>query len=163
MFQVTVDYTKSLAEMVMAGKYDWVNPNIIADNFPVQGKGRQDKECVLFPFGHGISSDEAIRLMAEEGCDPCMIEDLVKFGEEEPSLQREFPIVGLGSSWRDEFGHRRVPMLHREEARRSLNLRWFEGDWLARHRFLGVRKKRLCFKPRQSDRKVGLPGAFLFI
>lgn len=61
-------------------------------------------------------------------------------GEIQPNLQREFPIVALGSVWRDGGGGRHVPVLGCGGAGRRLSLGWFEFGWDDGYRFLGVRK-----------------------
>ena len=35
-FKVLVDYTQPLEEMIEEGNYDWVNPNITENHFPLQ-------------------------------------------------------------------------------------------------------------------------------
>jgi len=139
-FKVTVDYSKSLAEMIKAGHYDWVNNVIVADHFPVQGKGQSEAEVALFHFNRNISSDDAIAEMAIAGYRPARIEELLALGASQPEFQKEFPIVALGSAWQDPGGHRHVPCLRWNGAKRYLNLGWFEGDWSGRYRFAAVRK-----------------------
>ena len=36
-------------------------------------------------------------------------------------------------------GNRNVPYLNRNDAKRNLNLNWWDSDWNANYRFLGVR------------------------
>jgi hypothetical protein len=38
---IAVDYGMSLRDMIAAGKYDWVNPSITAERFPVEGTGKR--------------------------------------------------------------------------------------------------------------------------
>jgi len=57
-----------------------------------------------------------------------------------PELQKQFPIIALGSVWRDSSGSRQVPYLGVGAYDRKLYLDDFGLDWAARCRFLGVRK-----------------------
>ncbi len=36
-------------------------------------------------------------------------------------------------------GNRNVPYLNRNDSKRNLNLNWWDNDWNANYRFLGVR------------------------
>jgi hypothetical protein len=139
-FKVTVDYSKSLAEMIKAGHYGWVNDAIVADHFPVQGEGQNEVEVALFHFNRNISSDDAIAEMEKAGYRPARIEELLALGASQPELQKEFPIVALGSVWQDPDGDRDVPYLFCGDAKRGLDLRWFESDWGVLYRFAAVRK-----------------------
>lgn len=139
-YKVVVDYTKTLAEMISVGNYDWVNSDITNDHFPVKGEGKQEQELVLFHFNRAISSDDAMKKMEEDGYKPAVIEELLALGESQPELQRQFPIVALGSVWRDSDGGRRVPSLDWCDAERDLDLSAFELDWREDYRFLARRK-----------------------
>lgn len=139
-FKVLVDYSKSLAEMVSAGKYDWVNLDITNSHFPIQGSGQQEKEVVLFHFNKVVSSEEAIVEMEKQGFCPAKIEDLLALGANQPELQKQFSIAALGSSWRRSGGALSVPLLGWCVVGRSLGLGWFVRDWDGRWRFAAVRK-----------------------
>ncbi len=139
-FSVTVDYAQSLANMVRAGNYDWVNSDITEKHFPVKGEGKTEKELHLVHLNRAISSDDAVRELDKMGYAPAKIEDLLALGASYPELQRQFPIVALGSVWRRLLGHRHVPCLWSYTAERYLRLHWLEGDWREDHRFLAVRK-----------------------
>ena len=144
-FKVVVDYTKSLAEMIEAGKYDWKNSDITQEHFPVQGQGREEKDVVLFHFGRYIfgryiSSEDAIAEMAKAGYCPAQIQELLALGAANPELQKQFPIVALGSAWQSPDGNRGVPYLFWSVRERDLDLSWFEFDWDEDYRFAAVRK-----------------------
>ena len=139
-FKVVVDYGKNLAEMISAGKYDWVNDDITKEHFPVKGSGQREVEVVLFHFGRAISSEDVIAEMDKVGYRPARIEELLGLGVAYPELQKEFPIVALGSVWRDPRGYRHVPCLGWLDARRRLRLDWFEYGWHEGCRFAGARK-----------------------
>lgn len=138
-FKVVVDYSRDLGQMIAAGKYDWTDNDITADNFPVKGEGRQEREVALFHFNRVISSNDAIKEMASAGYRPATIEELLALGQVQPELQRQFPIVALGSVCRDPRGHRLVPYLCGSAVGRRLGLLCFDADWVERYRFAAVR------------------------
>jgi hypothetical protein len=139
-FEVLVDCTKSLVEMIQAGSYGYVDSNINDKNFKVEGQGQQEVEVVLFHFKRAISTDDALQEMEKAGYRPARIEELLALGAAYPELQRQFPIVALGSLWQDPRGDRRVAYLNQDGAGRSLDLPWFESDWRECYRFVAVRK-----------------------
>ena len=138
-FRVVVDYTQTLKQMVSAGNYDLVNEDITQDHFPIKGSGQEEKEVVLFHFDKVMTSEQAITDMDKAGFRPVLIEEFLALGAQQPELQKKFPIVCLGSVWRNSDGCRLVPFLHWDGARRPLYLPWFEHDWSGYCRFAAVR------------------------
>lgn len=140
-FPVTVDYSRALAEMVSAGKYDGFNSDITAEHFPVQqGEGAAQTDARLFHFKKTMTSKEAIAEMDKVGYEPAKIEILLAFGEKYLNKQREFPVICLGSRWQDPISGVLVPVLDGGGFRRSLRLPCFKGGWDGYARFLAVRK-----------------------
>jgi len=139
-YNIIVDYNRSLADMIKAGNYDWVNSDINAKHFPIKGKGKHELTATLFHFDRYIESDDAIAEMDKQGYRPATIEELPALGEKYPELQKEFPIVALGSVWRGPSGDRYVAYLGWNGLERGLGLDWFGSRWSARWRFLALRK-----------------------
>ena len=133
-FKVTIDYGQTLVDMVKAGKYDWLDCNIIQNHFPIKGSGQQEKEVALFLFGRAISSDDAIAEMEKAGYRPARIEELLTLGASQPELQKKFSIIGLGSVWQSL-----CPCLHWYGGYRCLALYGLERDWDEDYRFAAVR------------------------
>jgi hypothetical protein len=129
----------SLSDCIALGKYDWVNDHINEKNFPTKTKRDYEVEYRIFHLNKYISSESAIAEMEKEGFKPGNILELLKFGDNQPELQRQFPIVALGSVWRNANDGRIVPVLDYVGGKRKLDLYRFGHDWLDRYRFLGVR------------------------
>ena len=106
----------------------------------MKGEGKVDLEIVLVHFNRDISSEDALKEMDALGLRPAKIEEPLAFGETHPDIQREFPIIALGSVWRGRNGDRGVPFLVGWGGRRGLRLDWFEVGWIGRCRFAAVRK-----------------------
>ncbi len=143
-YPVTVNYDLSLAGMIKAGRYDWVNSDITENHFPenhfpVKGEGSKDIALELIHFNMAILSKDALSELDERGLRPATIEELLAFGTKYPELQRQFPVLALGSIWR-QLGDRHVPCLWSGSLERFLSLDWFEGRWDDYFRFLAVRK-----------------------
>jgi hypothetical protein len=138
-FSVTVDFREPLEKVVAVGQYDYRDDNITAENFPVTGNGQVECEVIFVHFDRDIKSEAAITELEQMGLQPAKIEHLLALGAKHPDLQREFPIICLGSSWVDSDGYRRVPYLALWSAKRNLYLYWFEGGWLRHCRFAAVR------------------------
>ena len=140
---LTVDYSRTVQEMINVGNYGWTNSDITEKHFPLPTElnGKQvSVSTKLFHFNRSISSKDAISEMDKGGFRPATLAELLALGKAHPELQKEFPIVALGSVWRDASDDRLVPVLSFGGSRRRLGLNWFDSDWLVRYRFLGVRK-----------------------
>lgn len=138
-YHVTVDYAKSLPDMIKAGNYGYANEDITPKKFPIQGEGKVDLEIVLVHFGKDIESDDVLAELDKLGLRAAVLPELLAFGETHPEVQREFPIIALGS-FANESGNRRVPYLDDWLGRRKLDLCWFVSRWHDRCRFAAVRK-----------------------
>ena len=58
-FSVTVDYAKSLAEMIAEGSYDWNNSDITSEHFPTKKSGVETVKLELVCLEKSASTDEA--------------------------------------------------------------------------------------------------------
>ncbi|MFH1611493.1 MAG: hypothetical protein ABIA83_02745 [Patescibacteria group bacterium] len=139
-YTVLVDYRKTIEQMVSAGRYDWSDGNINSVNFPVNGTGVATITPELVHLNKKASSEEALAHKEANGLRPATIEELLAFGATYPDVQREFPVVALGSSWVDRDGHRRAPYLDGDGSERELSLDWYGSGWFEGCRFLAVRK-----------------------
>ncbi len=120
--------------------FDWVNGDINPETFPLEGNGLFLN--LGFTFVHlnrNATSDEALAAMEREGLRPATFAELLAFSLKYPELQRQFPIVALGSSALIR-GDRRVPYLDGHSRVRNLRLNWVGRAWNADCRFLAVRK-----------------------
>jgi hypothetical protein len=121
---IVVDYTKSLQDMIAAGRYDWVH-DITPKRFPIKGTGIVEFETKVFHLHRFISSDDAVAAIKADD----------KTYGAKADEQHQYPIIGLGSV-AEVRGDRRVPCLGRGGAERSLDLAWWDGGWLDVVRFL---------------------------
>lgn len=141
---LTVDYTKTVEQAIADGNYDWKNNDVTTKNFPISpemiGK-KVEVATKLFHFNRDISSDDAISEMDKDGYRPVTLIELLVLGFLFPELQRQFPIVALGSVWRRARDRRFVPCLYVDGSGRLLYLGWFDVVWSAHYRFLGVHKE----------------------
>lgn len=129
----------SLKDMIITGNYDWVNPNITEENFPMPENLVIGSEPKLFHFYYGISSDTAIKKMDNAGYRPATIWDLLDFGAKNPKEQRVHKIVALRSV-ASVNGYLSVVYLSGNDHERDLRLDEFNRDWNDYYRFLAVRK-----------------------
>lgn len=139
-FPITVNYSRTLEQMIADGKYDWLNPDINAKNFPTEGKGTAEVDIELVHFNRAMESNKVLKELEKQGLRPATLPELLAFGAKYPEKQREFPIVALGSVWRDFGGEGSVAGLDRDGSERYLRLRWLGGRWIADDRFAAVRK-----------------------
>lgn len=138
--QVTVNRDRTIADGVAAGKYNWSNVDITDANFPRCGAGTESSEIVLVHFEKSMSTDNVLKELEECDLRPADIQELLAVGEQYPDMQREFPIIALGSVWQLQDGHQFVPFLFGVGSDRRLDLRWIVSDWVDNCRFAAVRK-----------------------
>lgn len=138
-FILEVDGTLTLEQMIANGKYNWKNDDITSKKYPIADKTKRTAHMELFHFDRDISSEKAVKEMEKAGFRPATIEELLTLGENQPELQRQFPIIALGSVAGFSFG-RSVPYLGSGGGDRNLGLNYWAGGWNADVRFLGVRK-----------------------
>ena len=139
-YDVVVDYSRSLAQMIRGGNYDSFNSDITPKHFPVSGRGRHEVSVVLLRFNREMKPDEVITEMDQQDYRPAAIEELLALGEAYPNLQRKFLIVALGSILRTSNGNRCAPCLSGRMNERRLNFFWLENVWFSNYRSLAVRK-----------------------
>lgn len=136
-FPLTIDYTLTLEQMIEAGHYDYVDPDITAVRFPVNdGTGITDAEAIIVSFTRRLSTDVALVELDRMGLRPADLAELLAFGANYPELQRQFPIVALGHV----SSTRWVAFLCRFSFGRDLRLEGVQAVWLSGHRFLAFRK-----------------------
>lgn len=138
-YPIVVDYSLSLAQMIAAGRYDWVNSDITSERFPIVGTGTVALDGQLEHYGRNVSSEAVLSDMDQKGLRPATMPELLVFGVKYPEKQLGFPIVGLGSVAL-VCGRRRVGSLDRHDRKRYLALPWFDRVWGGLYRFLAFRK-----------------------
>ena len=139
-YTVTVDYSASVEQMIKAGKFDWFNDDVTSRHFPSNEKGVAEVLVYLVNFNRDISSEDAVKELDRQGLRPATLRELLALGVAQPDLQRNNPIVALGSRWRDSIGRVLVPYLDGRGSSRFLYLDWWGGGWLSDWRFAAVRK-----------------------
>ncbi len=135
-----VDYAKPLSEMIQAGHYDYLNPDITEKHFPINKRQNGYVEMKVFYFNQVMESDEVIKEMEEQGYCPAELPEGLAYAKANPDEQRKYPIVILGSVWQRWLGDRLVPCLRGWDGERRLGLDWFGDEWYSYYRFLAVRK-----------------------
>jgi hypothetical protein len=138
-FNVQVDYSLSLGQMIAAGEYDETNGDINPRNFRLEGAGCRKVELTLVQFSRAMAPLELVTLMERRGYRPATIEELLALGREQPDLQRSIPIVALGSGLR-RHDRRYVPCLGGSAFVRSLVLVVIYRRWSNCYRFVFVKK-----------------------
>lgn len=137
---MTVSPDLAFEDRIKLGNYSWHNSDLTEQKFPVTADQVGEWEWKLFHFNRSISSEEAIRLMKEDGYEAGQIGHILTFGEINPEEQRKYPIIGLGSVAKVSL-NRSVPGLWDDDDGRELDLGWFDRDWGVGCRFLGVRRR----------------------
>lgn len=136
-----VDYGKTIEQAIIAGNYYWVSRDLNDKNFPISSEmiGKKlEIRSKLFHFNRSVEPDEAIFEMNSFNYHPANLMEILALGSTYPDLQREFPIIALGSVLSGLGRGRYVPYLITNRGDREIYLGWRDGPWDAVDRFLGV-------------------------
>lgn len=128
------------SDRLAAGKFDWVHDAFTEVNFPMSVESEVEQELMLLHLNRYAETNEVEAEMKRLGLEPADDADLVTFGAANPELQRQFPIVALGSRARDSSSCVVVPVLVRCGSLRDLNLSYCGHGWRGGFRFLCRRK-----------------------
>ncbi len=137
---LVVNYDRSVEDGIKAGKHDWSDNNIISSRFPSEEAGTKEVSIELIHFGRYMETDEVLSELDKIGMRPATLKELLALGEKHSDLQREFPIIALGSVWQVPLGDRNWAYLDRSGSERRLYLRWIGSEWRVSCRFAAVRK-----------------------
>ena len=135
--KITVRYDLSIDELVKAAKLNGnVNPDVNGRNFKEEKRPQKKVEAVLVCLNRYASTEQVEAVIKDLHLRPGIVKELLSFSVDHPKKQTEFPIVELGSGWRDPYGDRGVAFLSRWSGRRHLSLGWRGDDWDEFYRFL---------------------------
>lgn len=100
-FEIDVPYKAegTIAELVEAGRYDWVNEDVSDDHFPNVLDTISRVGLKLFNFDRRISTEEVVLAMKKEGFVAANAAELLSLGNQYKNLQKQFPLVALGQRW----------------------------------------------------------------
>jgi len=140
-FPITIDYSKTLDQMIAECGCNHIHQKITAANFSITGKGVVKEEVILVPFNRYISSKDAIAELTKMGLEPARIEHALAFEKKYPDVQCKQPIVFLGSSCEID-GRRGPPYLDACEMIREFGVGYSDSDWLDDCLFAAVQAKK---------------------
>jgi len=135
------DQSVTYGDRIAAGGYDWEDDDITEQRFLLTLPAGP-RNLVLAHFNKVMNTQEVEQWGKENGYELALFDDLLAVGShpEYKKLQRQFPIIQLGSS-AEVSGSRCVPCLDESDAERRLCLSWCnDTDWNDDCRFLLVRK-----------------------
>ena len=141
-FTLSVNYSRTVEDGIKAGKYDWSNSDITSGHFPTKHcpGSEEGVKIELVHFGKNMNTEDVLSELSKKGLRPAELHELLVLGEKHSDLQREFPIVALGSVWQHPYGFRNCADLYRLGSGRYLHLRWIGHRWDDDCRFAAVRK-----------------------
>lgn len=139
---ILVDKIKPIEELVKQGNFNWSTEGINSSNYPGPFIDQVKKgKRAIFHFNKFMSSKDVEAEMNKVGYTSGTIWDLLLLAIKEPTLQKHFSIVALGSLCKIE-GCLRVPCLCGWLESRELVLCYFDYNWDKEYRFLGVLKEK---------------------
>lgn len=157
-YPITVDYSMTPIEMIEAGKYDnWLIYYSSKPDFSqLRDTGKVEFNIELVKYDEPMNSNVIIKDLERRGLRPATVSELLAFGAQYPEVQRDFPIIALGSAWRHGggfiFNTRFVTSLDtdKRDNGRKISLEPWKGTWKTFCRFAAVREVR-PFQNVQND------------
>ena len=144
---LTVDYSQTIHQMLCAGRYYFVNQNIVEGKIPIPAElvgTKVEISTVFFCFNKETSSEEVILKMDEAGYRPATLFELMALRIEFPGLHRQSIIIALGSVRHRFLGKHYAQGLNDYYGRSLYRLCFHSGrtDWYSAPAviFLAVRK-----------------------
>lgn len=137
-YSVKVNYNLSVEQAVKLGHYHFSDEHFVRQNFYTKKKGTKDVVIRLVQFPRMVTTKYARSELKEMGYRPCTLHELLAFGEKFPQKQLEFPIVALGSVWKDD-GDEIFPYLYSDGRSRNLGPACPWVGWASAFRFAVVR------------------------
>lgn len=140
---LTIDYGQSLEQMIAVGKYDFINGSITEKEFPVMTEllGKiVDISVRPFCFGRYCFYKNAISKMDKSGYRSATLAEILAIGVKYPEMQRQFPIIALGSFWVSPSLRRYTPYLYVRGGKRILDFECLDYHSLDYSRFIGIVK-----------------------
>ena len=144
-FRINVGGNRTTEKVVVAGNYNWANPNYNSQLFPWRRRqGKRTIELVDmtqhgFVPGSLYSFDDALAVFVKLGLDRPVHEDGMLFGEQHPEKHREQPIMFPHEPVLVD-GHPSVVFLWSSVDDRRLDLVWADDGWYSDVLVAGVRK-----------------------
>lgn len=129
-FPIEVNYSKSLDEMISEANFDYLNSQITAEHFPIQGNDIQLVNLRLVKIENPSSTATVLNLIKNLNLTPAKIEQLVAFATQYPDFQKTgYPIVALGTQWQRSENEIVVPVLRGGENDRNMHLLRTANRW----------------------------------
>lgn len=99
----------TVQDMLSAGKYAYVNPDITAEHFPPGAYGTEPVTVELVHSPRWMSVYDTLQAFAREGWKPADLSILLAVMAKYPDLSPKYTVVALGSLWQDQFGATQTP------------------------------------------------------
>lgn len=140
--RLQVNYDLCVEAAIREGQYDWVNLDVNDKHFKTSRIGQKEVETKFYHFNRLISSEQAIEEMRKDGYHPAELHEGLALRAKHRDLQRQFPIVLLGSIWQNWDGDCRsvVCLVEGSGSGCRLLLSRFSSNWSEDYRFLAVRE-----------------------
>ena len=129
-YTIIVDRSKSLGDLVVAGKYDIVYGEINSENFPIDNPEKRINTLVvhLFKNTNHYSGEKICKELKKIGYRPADIRELLAFGITYPEKQSDSSIIALGSRYPDKIFSNSyfIPVLGGENNKRIIYTEWMD-------------------------------------
>lgn len=108
-YPVAVDYEMNIEALVNSALFGKIESQINSTNFPVQRKGTADIRIMLFVSNGYTLAAKVLHRLSKNDFRSAELRELLALHKYYPELCRTFPVIALGSIWRDQTLPSRYP------------------------------------------------------
>lgn len=120
-YSVVIDYGQNFEEMIGACGFNDIHPDIIPPISWLTEENRKEKAVIqMIQFPKAIEFHEARPALRQRNLRPINIFELLSLAKDYPEIQWTYPVMALGSKWRNRTGDQGVAYLWHNPSGRAL-------------------------------------------
>jgi hypothetical protein len=97
-YSITLDYGRTIEDLLLSGSFNWTHPEITAKRFPSTETGVRSITIILTELPKYLTMEKTIEYQKQRQFRPATIKELLAFAQAYPKAQLDHAIVCLGSS-----------------------------------------------------------------
>ncbi len=122
-YPLEVDYSADLEEAMRAGGYNDIHREILPSASWFTDFGRKEKlQMKLLEFEQPVSTEEVLAKAKAKSLRLANLFELLAFGAKYPEVQWDYPVLALGSRWRNQNGDQGIAYLWHNAFGRALEM-----------------------------------------
>lgn len=127
-YELDIDGTRSIKQMLRACHFGWVNDHVCQRNFPMHSREKRTETVWLVPNLQGrLQIPVMTGILERLNLRPAYIEHLLAFAQAYPMFQFRHNVLAFGTRWAANRRFHWIPCLDWVAFERRLILTWYEA------------------------------------